>query len=121
MDSCSACNHSLYDDVRGANNVANCVRYGEQPGNDFATITAKVALHNAGVTLGVDRVAWADGLGFSEEHIVQLTPIVEEVDRRLSAYEHNIDLETTDLSAWITEFNKLGFNDLATQVRALLQ
>ena len=121
MDSCSSCNYSSHADIRGASNMAHYVCRSEPTGNDFATITAKVALHNAGVTLGADRVAWADGLGFNETQIVQLTPIVEEVDRRLSAYEHNIDLETTDLSVWITEFDKLGFTDLAAQVKALLQ
>lgn len=121
MDSCSACNYSLNDDVRGANNVASCARYGEQVGNDFATIAANVALHNAGVELGEERVAWAEGLGFSEYHIVQLTPIVEEADRRLSAYENDIGLDTADLSTWIATFTTLGFDDLATRVKALLQ
>lgn len=121
MNTCTACNYSLYDDVRGAHNVANCARYSDQPSVDFKSAITSIDYYNASVELGEERVEWAEGLDFSEYHIVQLTPIVEEADRRLSAYEHDIGLDTADLSTWIATFTTLGFDDLAVRVKALLQ
>ena len=64
------------------------------------------------------RTVWAEGYGFSDSTIEEITLIAEESDRRASNGARP-NLATGDLSQWAAELDAFDMQDLAEQVRAL--
>jgi hypothetical protein len=65
-----------------------------------------------------EHTAWAEGYGFSDSTIKELTLIAEESDRR-AANGARPSLVTGDLAQWAAELDVFDMQDLAEQVRAL--
>ena len=66
------------------------------------------------------RTIWAEGYSFSDGTIEALTEIAEESDRRCTNGARP-NLGSNDLSQWAAELDAFDMQDLAEQVRNLLE